>query len=72
MPVQLLFVLAMGVYSVVLAATYFTRATTRRFLGAVAGGVVVAVAGVGISCDGLGPGAILLRVSAMARSPCTR
>lgn len=44
-----LLLLATCIYLVVLAATtYFTRATKRRFLSALAGGVAVAVIGVGI------------------------
>src|SRR4029077_18836074 len=48
---------ATGVYVVFLcAAVYFTRATPRRVLGALAGGAVVAVVGFGgeLVCQGLG------------------
>src|SRR4051812_4570885 len=41
--------IAIGVYLTLLAVTtYFARPTRRRFLGALAGGVAVAVVGVGI------------------------
>jgi hypothetical protein len=46
---QQLLLLASGVYLAFLVATaYFTRATARRVLGALAGGVAVAVVGYGI------------------------
>lgn len=54
---QQLMLLAMAVYAVVLGVTiYFTRATTRRALAALAGGAVVAVAGFGVEvlCQALG------------------
>jgi len=54
---QQLILLASCVYLTFLVATvYFTRATLRRVLGAVAGGVAVAVAGVGVEilCQALG------------------
>lgn len=57
MTMQHLLLLAWCVYLAFLVATvYFTRATTRRVLGAVAGGVAVAVAGVGVEalCQALG------------------
>jgi hypothetical protein len=57
MKMQQLILLASCVYFVVLAATvYFTRATIRRVLGAVAGGVAVAVVGLGVEvlCQSLG------------------
>lgn len=50
-------VLATGVYlALMIAAVYFTRATARRTTGALAGGLVVAVIGVGIEalCQTLG------------------
>jgi hypothetical protein len=41
--------IAIGVYLMLLAVTtYFARPTKRRFLGALAGGIAVAVVGVGI------------------------
>jgi hypothetical protein len=44
-----LLIVATGIYAVGLAATiYFTRATPRRVVGALAGGAAVAVVGVGI------------------------
>jgi len=49
--------LATAVYAVVFGVTiYFTRATTRRALAALAGGAVVAVAGFGVEvlCQALG------------------
>jgi len=55
-PQQVLLV-GIGVYLVYLcAAIYFTRATARRALGAVAGGVVVAAVGFGVelACQALG------------------
>jgi hypothetical protein len=55
-PQQLLLV-ATGVYLVFLCgAVYFTRATSRRVLGALAGGVAVAVVGFGVEvlCQALG------------------
>lgn len=49
MTTQQTLLLATCVYLVLLAgATYFTRATRRRFVGALAGGLAVAVIGVGI------------------------
>jgi hypothetical protein len=54
---QQLLLLATCVYLAVLVATvYFTRATARRVLGALAGGVAVAVAGFGVEslCQALG------------------
>jgi hypothetical protein len=57
MPLQQLLLIASCVYLAVLVATvYFTRATTRRVLGAVAGGVAVAVVGFGVEvvCQALG------------------
>ena len=46
---QQMLLIAIGIYLVLLAATtYFTRATLRRFLGALAGGLAVAVVGVGV------------------------
>ena len=55
-PQQLLLVVA-GVHLVYLcAAVYFTRATARRVVGALAGGVAVAVVGFGVEllCQALG------------------
>jgi hypothetical protein len=41
--------LAIGIYlTLLIAAIYFTRATTRRWAGALAGGAAVAVAGIGV------------------------
>jgi hypothetical protein len=57
MNAQQLLLAATGVYLVFLCATvYFTRATARRVLGALAGGAVVAVAGFGVErvCQALG------------------
>ncbi len=57
MTTQQLLLLASGVYlTLLVAAVYFTRATARRVLGAVAGGVAVAVVGVGVEvlCQALG------------------
>ena len=57
MTTQQLLLLASCVYLAVLAVTvYFTRATTRRVLGAVAGGAAVAVVGFGVEllCQALG------------------
>lgn len=54
---QQLILLATAVYAVLLAVTiYFTRATVRRALVALAGGAVVAVAGFGVEviCQALG------------------
>lgn len=54
---QQLLAIATCVYLVVFALTvYFTRATTRRALGAAAGGVAVAVVGFGVElvCQALG------------------
>jgi hypothetical protein len=54
---QQLLALAACVYLVVFAVTiYFTRATARRALGAAAGGVAVAVVGLGVEllCQALG------------------
>jgi hypothetical protein len=54
---QQLMLLASAVYAVLLGVTiYFTRATARRALAALAGGAVVAVAGFGVevSCQALG------------------
>ena len=49
MTMQQIFLLASCVYLAVLVATaYFTRATARRVLGALAGGVAVAVVGFGV------------------------
>ena len=49
MSIYLAIDIAIGLYSGLLAATaYFTRPSQRRFLGALAGGVAVAVTGVGI------------------------
>src|SRR5688572_29622694 len=49
MTAQQLLLVAFCFYAVVLAVVaYFTRATWRRFLGALAGGLAVAVVGVGI------------------------
>jgi len=49
MTVQQMLLLGTCVYLVLLAATtYFTRATRRRFLGALAGGLAVAVVGVAV------------------------
>jgi hypothetical protein len=49
MSLQQLLLVATGVYLVFLcAAVYFTRATARRILGALAGGVAVAVVGFGV------------------------
>jgi hypothetical protein len=42
MTTQQMLLLAMSVYLALLAATYFTRATRRRFLGALACGLVIA------------------------------
>jgi hypothetical protein len=45
--------LAIGIYlTLLIAAIYFTRATTRRLGGALAGGVAVAVVGVGVEILG--------------------
>jgi hypothetical protein len=52
-----LFLPAMGTYTVALLVTaYFTRAKKRRFIGALAGGLAVAVVGVGVEllCQSLG------------------
>ena len=57
MTLRQLTLLAACVYFAVLVATvYFTRATTRRVLGAVAGGLSVAAAGFGVEvfCQTLG------------------
>ncbi|HEV8067617.1 MAG TPA: hypothetical protein VGP76_07760 [Planctomycetaceae bacterium] len=57
MKIQQLVVLASCVYLAALVATvYFARATTRRVLGAVAGGLAVAVVGFGVEvvCQALG------------------
>jgi hypothetical protein len=57
MNLQRLLLVATGVYLVFLcAAVYFTRATARRVLGALAGGVAVAVVGFGVEvlCQALG------------------
>ena len=57
MNLQQLLLAATGVYLVFLCAVvYFTRATARRVLGALAGGVAVAVAGFGVErlCQALG------------------
>jgi len=57
MKIQQLILLASCVYLAALAATvYFARATTRRVLGAVAGGLAVAVVGfaVEVVCQALG------------------
>jgi hypothetical protein len=57
MPTQQLLLLATCVYlTVLLAATYFTRATPRRLAGALAGGGTVAIVGVGVEvlCQSLG------------------
>jgi hypothetical protein len=54
---QQLLLAATGVYLVLLcAAVYFTRATARRVLGALGGGVAVAVVGFGVElvCQALG------------------
>jgi|SRR5437867_5360220 len=54
---QQLVVLASAVYAVLLGVTiYFTRATTRRALAALAGGAAVAVVGFGLEvlCQALG------------------
>jgi len=49
MTTQQMLLFATGFYLALLAATtYFTRATRRRFLGALAGGLAVAVVGMGI------------------------
>jgi len=49
MNAQELLLLATCIYLVLLTATtFFTRATRRRFLGALAGGLAVAVIGVGV------------------------
>ena len=46
MTMQQIFLLASCVYlAVLVAAVYFTRATTRRVLGAAVGGLAVAVIG---------------------------
>jgi hypothetical protein len=46
---QFILIAATCVYFVALAATaYFTRATARRFVGALMGGVAVGVVGVGV------------------------
>jgi hypothetical protein len=53
---QLSMLVAACVYTAVLAVvTYFTRPTRRRFLGALAGGLAVAVVGIGIevACQSL-------------------
>jgi hypothetical protein len=73
MTMQQIFLLASCVYLAVLVATaYFTRATTQRVLGALAGGVAVAVVGLGVELvaqalgfwrypsDGSGRGPLLL------------
>jgi hypothetical protein len=57
MPMQQLLHVATCVYVALLVATvYFTRATTRRTLGAIAGGVAVAVVGFGVEvvCQAFG------------------
>lgn len=57
MTLQQLMALASAVYLVLVVATiYFTRATTRRVLAALAGGGLVAVAGFGVEvlCQALG------------------
>ena len=57
MTTQQLILAAFCVYLAFLVATvYFTRATARRVLGAVAGGLAVAVVGVGVEavCQALG------------------
>ena len=57
MPMQQILLLASCVYFAFLVATvYFTRATARRVLGAVAGGMAVAVVGFGVEvlCQALG------------------
>src|SRR6516162_4226808 len=57
MTMQQIFLLAACVYLAVLVATaYFTRATARRVLGALTGGVAVAVVGFGVEfvCQALG------------------
>ena len=49
----LILILAWCVYgSLLVAAIYFTRATPRRVLGALAGGGVVALVGVGVEAWG--------------------
>jgi len=49
MKTQQAILVGLCIYPLILAATtYFTRATRRRFLGAVAGGLSVAVVGVGV------------------------
>jgi hypothetical protein len=49
MTTHLMLLLATGFYLALLAATtYFTRTTRRRFFAAVAGGIAVAVIGVGV------------------------
>jgi hypothetical protein len=56
-PLPQLMLLASAVYVVLLGTTiYFTRATTRRVLGALAGGGMAAVAGFGVEviCQALG------------------
>ena len=53
MTMQQIFLLASCVYLAVLVATaYFTRATARRVLGALAGGVAVAIVGFGVEFVG--------------------
>ena len=57
MTMQQIFLLASCLYLAVLVATaYFTRATARRVVGALAGGVAVAVVGFGVEllCQALG------------------
>ena len=51
MTLQLMLVVASGVYLVVfVAAAWFTRATSRRVKSALIGGAAVAITGVGVEC----------------------
>ena len=68
-------VLASCIYvSVLAAAIYFTRAGARRIAGALAGGVAVAILGLGVGSDSLisRAGGDTLRMTRLSvRSRCT-